>query len=173
MTKKSYAVNVSMILGVSAVLMLFIFVLVTHHHDIPDRVRLDGSALRSTALSVAERIRPVDQVGVQSAETQPAPVKNAATASPAVAAPPAVRDGQQVYQTTCFVCHGAGIAGAPKLGDKGQWAKHIAKGLDTLYASAVNGVQGSAGAMPAKGGNPALSDAEVKAAVDYMLMQSK
>jgi cytochrome c5 len=173
MTKKSYAVNVSMILGASTVLMLVIFILVSHHRSMADRVRLDGSALRSTASSVAERIRPVGQVGEQSAETQPAPVKNAATASPAVAAPPAVRDGQQVYQATCFVCHGAGIAGAPKLGDKGQWAKHIAKGLDTLYASAVNGVQGSAGAMPAKGGNPALSDAEVKAAVDYMLVQSK
>jgi cytochrome c5 len=167
MTKKSYAMHVSMILGVSAVLLLFIFVLVTHHHDIPDRVRLDRGTLLSTASSVAERIKPVGQVSVQSAETRPEPVKSA------VAAPSPVRDGQQVYQATCFVCHGAGIAGAPKLGDKGQWVKHIAKGVNTLYASAVNGVQGSAGAMPAKGGNPALSDAEVKAAVDYMVAQSK
>ena len=83
------------------------------------------------------------------------------------------RDGQQVYQVSCVACHDAGIAGAPKLGDKGQWAKRIAKGLDTLYASAVNGVQGSAGAMPAKGGNPALSNAEVKAAVDYIVARSK
>jgi cytochrome c5 len=57
--------------------------------------------------------------------------------------------------------------------DKAQWATRIAKGLETLYANAVNGVQGSAGVMPAKGGNPALSNAEVKAAVDYMLTQSK
>ena len=167
MTKKSYAMHVSMILGVSAVLLLFFFVLVAHHRDIPDRVRLDGSALRSTASSVAERIKPVGQVGVLSGQTQPEPVKIA------VAAPPASRDGQQVYQAGCVVCHGAGIAGAPKLGDKGQWAKRIAKGVGSLYAGAVNGVQGSAGAMPAKGGNPALSDAEVKAAVDYMVAQSK
>ncbi len=167
MTKKSYAMNVSIILGVSAALMLFMFVLVAHHRDIPGRVRLDRSALMSTAISVAERIKPVGQVSVLSAETQREPVKNA------VAAPPPSRDGQQVYQATCVVCHGAGIAGAPKLGDKGQWAKHIAKGLDTLYASAVNGVQGSAGAMPAKGGNPALSNAEVRAAVDYMVARSK
>jgi cytochrome c5 len=53
------------------------------------------------------------------------------------------------------------------------WAKRIAKGLDTLYASAINGVQGNAGVMPAKGGNPALSNAEVKAAVDYIVAQSK
>ena len=116
---------------------------------------------------MAERIKPVGQVDVASAETQREPVKNA------VAASPPARDGQQVYQATCVVCHDAGIAGAPKLGDKGQWAKRIAKGLDTLYASAVNGVQGSAGAMPAKGGNPALSNAEVKAAVDYIVARSK
>ncbi len=167
MTEKRYALKVSIILGISVVLMLFIFLLVGHHHDIPDRVRLDRGALLGTGSSVAERIRPIAQVNVASAETQRAPAKNAG------AAPPSGRDGQQVFQTTCVACHGAGIAGAPKLGDKSQWAKHIAKGRDTLYASAVNGVQGSAGAMPPKGGNPALSDAEVKAAVDYMVARSK
>jgi len=167
MTEKRYAVNVSIILGISAVLMLFIFLLVGHHREIPDRVRLDRGALLGTGSSVAERIKLVAQVNVASAEAQREPVKNAA------AAPPRSRDGQQVYQTTCVACHGAGIAGAPKLGDKTQWAKHIAKGPDTLYASALKGVQGSAGAMPPKGGNPALSDAEVRAAVDYMVAQSK
>jgi len=169
MTKKSYAMHVSAILGASVVLLLFFFVLVAHHRDIPDRVRLDGSALRSTASSVAGRTKPVGQASVASAETPREPVKIAVAAS----APG--RDGQQVYQATCVACHDAGVAGSPKLGDKGQWAKRIAKGLDTLYASAVNGVQGGAGAipMPAKGGNPALSDAEVKAAVDYMVARSK
>ncbi len=167
MTVKRYAMNVSIILGISVVLMLFIFLLVGHHHDTPDRVRLDRGAMLGNGSSVAERIKPVAQVNVASAETQREPVKNAA------AAPPPSRDGQQVYQATCFACHGAGIAGAPKLGDKSQWAKHIAKGLDTLYASAVNGVQGSTGAMPPKGGNPALSNAEVRAAVDYMVGRSK
>jgi cytochrome c5 len=167
MTKKSYAMNVSIILGASGALLLFFYILVAHHDAVPDRVRMDRGTLLSSASSVAERIKPVGQVSVASAEPQREPVKIA------VAAAPASRDGQQIYQATCFVCHGAGIAGAPKLGDKGQWAKPIAKGLNTLYASAVNGVQGSAGAMPAKGGNPALSDAEVKAAVDYMVAQSK
>ncbi len=167
MTEKRYAKNVSIILGIGIVLMLFIFLLVGHHRDIPDRVRLDRGALLGTGSSVAERIRPVAQVNVASAETQREPVKTAA------AAPSAGRDGQQVYQATCVACHGAGIAGAPKLGDKSQWAKHIAKGLGTLYTSAVNGVQGSTGAMPPKGGNPALSDAEVRAAVDYMVARSK
>ncbi len=167
MTEKRYVVNVAVILGVSVVLMLFIFLLVGHHQHIPNRVRLDRGVLLGTGSSVDERIKPVAQVNVASAETQREPVKNA------VAAPPPSRNGQQVYQTTCVACHGSGIAGAPKLGDKSQWAKHIAKGRDTLYASAVNGVQGSTGAMPAKGGNPALSDTEVRAAVDYMVAQSK
>jgi cytochrome c5 len=167
MTQKSYAMNVSIILGIGVVLMLFIFVLVVHHRGISDRVRQDRSALLATGSSVAERIKPVGQVSVVSAETQREPVKSA------VAAPPPRRDGQQVYQATCVVCHGAGIAGAPKLDDKGQWATRIAKGVDTLYASAVNGVQGSAGVMPARGGNPALSNAEVRAAVDYMVARSK
>jgi len=167
MAEKRYATNVSIILGVSVVLMLFIFLLVGHHRDIPDRVRMDRGALLGTGSSAAERIKPVAQVNVASAETQPEPVKNAA------AAPPTPRNGQQVYQATCVACHDAGIAGAPKLGDKSQWAKHIAKGRDALYASAVNGVQGSAGAMPPKGGNPALSNAEVRAAVDYMVARSK
>ncbi len=161
--KKSY----SIILGISALLMLFIFVLVGHHRDIPDRVRLDRSVLLGTGSSVAERIRPVAQVNLASAEPLREPVKSVA------ATPPASRNGQQVYQTTCVACHEAGIAGAPKMGDKSQWAKHIAKGLDTLHASALKGVQGSAGAMPPKGGNPGLSDAEVRAAVDYMVARSK
>jgi cytochrome c5 len=167
MTKKSYAAHVWTIVGVTAALMLFIFILVGHHRGMPDRVRMDRGALLATGSSVAERIKPVGQVGVVAAGTQREPVKNA------VVAPQPARDGQQVYQASCAVCHGAGIAGAPRLEDKGQWAKRIAKGVDTLYASAVNGMQTSAGVMPAKGGNPALSNAEVKAAVDYMVVRSK
>ena len=167
MAEKRYAVNISIILGISVVLMLFIFLLVGHHQHIPDRVRLDRRPLLGTGSSVAERIKPVAQVNVASAETQREPVKSAAVA------PSPTRDGQQVYQTTCVACHDAGIAGAPKVGDKGQWAKHLAKGLDTLYTSALNGVQGAAGAMPPRGGNPGLSDAEVKAAVNYMVARSK
>jgi cytochrome c5 len=168
MAKKSYAMHVAMILGSSAALLVFIFILVAHHRIIPDKVRMDRSTLLAGGSSVAERIKPVGEIAVVGAQAAQAPAPSAA-AAPA----PAVRDGQQVYQAGCVACHDAGVAGAPKVGDKGQWAKRIAKGLGTLHASAVNGVQGSAGVMPPKGGNLALSDAEVKAAVDYMVGRSR
>jgi hypothetical protein len=75
MNKKSYAMNVSIILGVSVVLMLFIFLLVGHHRDTPDRVRLDRDALRGAGSSGAERSKPAGQVSVPAAETQREPVK--------------------------------------------------------------------------------------------------
>ena len=167
MSKKSYAMHVAMILGSSAALLVFIFILVAHHRNVPEKVRMDRDVLLAGGSSVAERIKPVGEIAVAAAQTGQAPAKQA------VAAATPDRDGQQVYQASCVACHDAGIAGAPKVGDKGQWAKRIAKGLDALYASAVNGVQGSAGVMPAKGGNPALSNAEVKAAVEYMVVRSK
>jgi cytochrome c5 len=129
---------------------------------------MDRNVLLASGSSVAERIKPVGEIAAAGAQSQPVPAPGAAAAPT-----PVVRDGQQVYQASCVACHDAGIADAPKLGDKGQWAKRIAKGVNALYASAVNGVQGSAGVMPPKGGNPALSDAEVKAAVDYMVGRSR
>jgi len=93
----------------------------------------------------------------------------AAVASAAPAAASGAADGKKTYDATCVACHGAGIAGAPKFGDKAQWAAHVKLGIDTLYASAIKGK----GIMPPKGGNPALSDADVKAAVDYMVAAVK
>jgi len=177
MAKKSYAAHVTMLLGTTIALMLFAYILVAHHRTMPDRVQHGRSTLLSNPGTADERIKPVGEVAVASADAQPEAVEKTAAAAPAVApaagpeaAPAAAaRDGQQVYQTACVVCHSAGIAGAPKMGDKGQWAARIAKGADTLYASAVKGLN----AMPPKGGNMTLSDAEVKAAVDYMVAQSK
>ena len=88
-----------------------------------------------------------------------------AAAAPASAKP----DGKKIYDTTCMVCHAAGVAGAPKFGDKAAWAPRLKTGMDALYAVALKGK----GAMPAKGGNAALPDADVKAAVDYMVAAAK
>jgi cytochrome c5 len=78
-------------------------------------------------------------------------------------------DGKATYETTCSVCHATGVANAPKFGDKAAWKDRIAKGMDTLYTHALKGFN----AMPPKGGNMALSDADVKAAVDYMVSKAK
>ena len=78
-------------------------------------------------------------------------------------------DGKGTYDTACGICHNAGVANAPKLGDQAAWKDRIAKGKETLYTSALKGLN----AMPPKGGNMSLSDADVKAAVDYMLSKSQ
>jgi len=77
--------------------------------------------------------------------------------------------GKDVYSASCAACHATGMAGAVKFGDKAAWAPRIKTGMDTLYAATIKGK----GAMPAKGGNSSLSDADVKAAVDYMVSESK
>ena len=104
---------------------------------------------------ITERIAPPGEVVKQGAATP-------ATGGSA-------RSGAEIYQAKCATCHGTGAAGAPKLGDKAAWEPRIAKGLDTLHASAINGFLG----MPPKGLCMDCSDDELKATVDYMVDQSK
>jgi cytochrome c5 len=84
----------------------------------------------------------------------------------AAAAQPA---GKAVYDKVCFACHAQSVAGSPKLGDSAAWAPRVKQGMDALVQSVMKGK----GAMPPKAGNPALSDAEIRAAVDFMVSQSK
>jgi len=81
-------------------------------------------------------------------------------------------NGQKDYQAACFACHGTGAAGAPKVGDKAAWKARIAQGNAKMYENAIKGFKGKTGFMPAKGGS-SLSDDAVKAAVDYMVNNSK
>lgn len=114
----------------------------------------------------------------------PAPAAPAPAAAPAAVATPAAQPassaaapaqtadlelGKSVYGKTCALCHAAGVGGAPKPGDKADWDPRVAQGMDTLYKHAIEGFTGQKGMMPAKGGNAALSDDEVKAAVAYMV----
>ena len=87
-----------------------------------------------------------------------------------MAAAPAV-DGEATYNSACVACHASGAGGAPIVGDADAWAPRIAKGMDALYNSGINGVAGSS--MMAKGGRADLSDEAVMAAVDYMVEQSQ
>jgi cytochrome c5 len=86
----------------------------------------------------------------------------------AVEEPTGDRDGETVYKSVCSACHSAGVAGAPKTGDSAGWAPRLAKGLDAIVSSAINGI----GAMPARGGKPNVSDDEVRRAVIHMANQS-
>lgn len=93
----------------------------------------------------------------------------------APAATPAVEptQGKSVFNKTCAMCHAVGAAGAPKPGDLADWGPRIAQGVDVLYKHAIEGFTGAKGVMPARGGAATLADDEVKAAVDYMVEQSK
>ena len=128
---------------------------------------------------IAERIAPVAQVAIDPNAPAVPPAAAAPAAPPAAVAPPPAAApqktaqagngaGKKTFDTVCFACHATGAAGAPKFGDKAAWAPRIAQGKDTLYNAALHGLR----AMPAKGGNPSLSDADVKAAVDYMVSRS-
>lgn len=77
-------------------------------------------------------------------------------------------EGKKVFDGTCTACHGTGIAGAPRVGDKQAWAHHIAKGDKVLLQHAEDGFTGKTGTMPARGGNPALSNQDVADAIAYM-----
>src|SRR3569833_560598 len=106
------------------------------------------------------------------AAAAPASTAPAAASAPASAASPSADAGKKLYESTCQACHAAGLAGAPKLGDKAAWAPRIQQGNATLYEHAIKGFQGKGGVMPPKGGASAPDD-EVKAAVDYMAAASK
>ena len=87
---------------------------------------------------------------------------------------PAEHPGQLIWQNNCKVCHGPGLAGAPRIGHQADWAARLTKGTDTLIDHAINGYAGPGGhEMPARGGNPSLTDADIAAAVNYMISQSR
>lgn len=112
--------------------------------------QIDDGDAAAAAAQVEARIQPVAEVAVGEA--------------PAPGAEAAGKSGDQVYNQTCVACHGSGALGAPKFGDKAAWGPRIAQGKDTLVKNAVSGIR----MMPARGGNPSLSDAEVTAAVVHM-----
>lgn len=92
-----------------------------------------------------------------------------ACASAAVVASSGPRSGEEIYTASCAMCHGTGVAGAPKLGDASAWAPRLEQGLESLYAHAIEGFNG----MPPKGMCMTCSDSELNATVDYMLDNSK
>lgn len=136
-------------------------------------------AAQAAAPAPAAPAEPAAPQAPAPAAAPAAPAPAAAPAAPAPAAAPAQAqqaagasstvEGEKVYKSLCFSCHDVGVSGSPKLTDKAAWAPRIATGMETLYTSALKGKN----LMPARGGNPALTDAQIKAAVDYMIGQAK
>jgi cytochrome c5 len=131
-----------------------------------------GAKFKEPDLKAAAKPAAAPAASAPEAVAPAAPVAPAAASAPAKAAAPAADAGKKLYEATCQACHGAGIAGSPKFGDKAAWAPRIKQGSATLYEHAIKGFQGKAGVMPPKGGSTA-SDDEVKAAVDYMTAAAK
>lgn len=159
----------SLVIGVLAAICLGFFVLAVKLGDMTQGEFRTNSELYQAA--VAERLEPFGDVylpgddltagGPQVAEAQAAePVETVMT-------------GPQVFNEACITCHGSGIGGAPVFGNAEAWGPRIEKGIEVLHTHAIEGFQGSSGFMPPKGGRLDLSDAEVKAAVDYMVAEAE
>jgi cytochrome c5 len=123
-----------------------------------------------TSQEIAARLAPVGTERTASeASAAGAPAAPAAPKAGQTAASGAASIGQARFEKTCSACHATGVAGAPKLGDKAAWAPRIAKGIDALLQSAINGKN----AMPPRGTCASCSDAELKAAIEYMVSKAQ
>lgn len=120
---------------------------------------------------IARANHPMPVASQPASFVPPTAASAAATTTTATATPVSADAGEKLFSSVCATCHTAGLMGAPKLGDKADWAPRIAQGKDTLYKNAIVGYQGKSGVMPARGGSQA-SDEEVKAAVDYMVSKA-
>jgi cytochrome c5 len=124
----------------------------------PPQAAAEKTAAPPAGETVEDRIRPFGQVRIKGQVSEAAPVAQA---------PAAERSGKEIVDQACAACHSTGAAGAPKTGDKAAWAARVEQGFDTLVSHALNGFK----AMPARGGNPTLTDAEVQRAVAYLAEQ--
>ena len=139
------------------------------HKSLPPEV--DPGAAKRTE----NRIAPAGAVyaGATGAAAQAAAVAAAAAHAASQVAYGGTLDGSVIYQNLCSGCHTSGAGGAPKLDAAGIGARAAAQGVDELVKKAISGFTGSVGVMPPKGGNPALTDEQVKATVEWMVGQSK
>ncbi|HEY5810082.1 MAG TPA: c-type cytochrome [Povalibacter sp.] len=155
-----------LVLGVLILIALGIYALARNVAVETQEVNVQSDPAMQAAVN--DRIAPVAKVAVSGEDNSAL-----APAKPEEAAPAAELPGDQVYNSACVACHGAGVAGAPKYGDKAAWGPRIAQGADTLHKHALEGFQGQSGFMPPKGGRVDLADKSVMNAVDYMMAAGK
>jgi len=137
---------------------------ITGHGGMPAR----GGMAKLTDAEIKRAIEYMFNAGKQ-AGSAAAPAAAPVSVAVAAAAPAKDDAGKKLYETACVACHSTGAAGAPKLGDKAAWAPRVKAGIDGLAASAIKGK----GAMPPRGTAGAASDADIRAAVEYMVSQAK
>ncbi len=161
----------SMVIAFLALLALGL-ILFARHLNSKVTYPADPSAQQATA----DRIAPVGAVyaGATGAAAQAAAQAAAAAAATANVPFDGRTDGAEIFNNgPCTGCHTAGVGGAPKLDASGIGARVAQQGLEELIKKATSGFTGTAGTMPPKGGNPALTDDQIKAVVEYMVAQSK
>ncbi|WP_018954959.1 c-type cytochrome [Thioalkalivibrio sulfidiphilus] len=142
------------VLAISVVVLLVaVIFLVTRLINVIDQARAPAEPSTSAQAMVEERIRPIGRVVTADVSAQ------------AVAAPRAAAD---IYRGVCAACHDTGAAGAPRKGDEAEWRRRMGQGFDTVLSHSINGF----GAMPARGGDPSLSDDDVRQVVVFMLSES-
>jgi cytochrome c5 len=147
---------------------IFVIVLLINFVGVSNKPAAGSEGLEEQA--VAERIAPVAKLEFGNGGPSAGALAAAASAAPAAPVAAAQKfDGPGLYKTYCSACHAAGVAGAPKFGDKAAWAPRIAKGVDALLQSVVNGKN----AMPPKGGVAAATPADLKLAVEYITAAAK
>lgn len=163
---KHFSQLIAALVGVCILLIVLGNVIYSYHPSPanPDQTKVIG-----------QRIAPVGAVyaGDTGAAAIAAAKAEAAAKAASQVAYGGTTDGKTIYDNLCHACHTTGAGGAPTISDKGAWAPRIAQGEDTLLKHAIEGFTGSAGLMPAKGGNPALTDEQVKATVEWMMAQVK
>ena len=140
--------------------------------DVLEAVREDMSESVAVTASAAGAMLAGETPAETPVSTGAGPAETI-TAVQEAAVPVDLEQGKKIYSGKCSACHGAGVAGAPKLGDTANWAPRIAQGMEAMTANAINGFQGASGYMPAKGGFTSLTDEEVTAAVAYMASESR
>ncbi|MEO7326351.1 MAG: c-type cytochrome [Dokdonella sp.] len=169
-TDSVFLKHFAMLIGFLVIVALVLMALAAHiYGDHPPPQNPDKQTL------VEQRIAPVGAVyaGDTGRAAMQAAADAAAKAAASAVAYGGTTDGKTIFGNLCQTCHLAGIAGAPKVGDKAAWAPRVAQGVATLIKHATEGYTGKAGIMPAKGGNPALNDAQIKATVEWMVEQVK
>lgn len=154
----------SVVIGVLVAITLGIMALARSIGDPFEAARAQDD--RQVRAEIAARLAPAGHSAIAGEDNSAYVITSL---SPESAAPKAAlpANGEETYKSVCSACHGAGVAGAPKFGDKAAWSARLAEGKPTLYEHALNGYKNK-GVMPARGGNPALTDDLVKGAVDYM-----